>query len=83
MNKINYISLIICAVLIHLSAVAQLRYTPEIEAQASQGDKDALRSLGYCYQTDSANITDALKLADERMYEDKAEYYKEHPEFKR
>ena len=51
MNKINYISLIICAVLIHLSAVAQLRYTPEIEAQASQGDKDALRSLGYCYQS--------------------------------
>ena len=40
-------------------------------------------ALGYCYQTDSANITDALKLADERMYEDKAEYYKEHPEFKR
>ena len=40
-------------------------------------------ALGYCYQTDSSNITDALKLADERMYEDKARYYEEHPEFKR
>ena len=40
-------------------------------------------ALGYSYQNDSADITDALKTADEKMYEDKEQYYKEHPEFKR
>lgn len=40
-------------------------------------------SLGYCYQNDSSNITDALKTADERMYEDKEKFYKQHPELKR
>lgn len=40
-------------------------------------------AIGYCYQSDSSDITSALKLADERMYEDKEKYYKEHPELKR
>ena len=40
-------------------------------------------SLGYCYQNDSTDITAALKLADQRMYEDKDQFYKEHPELKR
>lgn len=40
-------------------------------------------ALGYCYQNDSSDITGALKLADERMYEDKEKYYKQHPELKR
>ena len=40
-------------------------------------------ALGYCYQNDSSDITGALKLADERMYEDKDNYYKQHPELKR
>ena len=40
-------------------------------------------ALGYSYSKDSSNITDDLKLADERMYEDKAAFYKEHPELKR
>ena len=40
-------------------------------------------ALGYSYQNDSSNITGALKLADERMYEDKDNYYKQHPELKR
>ena len=40
-------------------------------------------ALGYSYQKDSADITEALKLADTRMYEDKEQYYKEHPELKR
>ena len=40
-------------------------------------------ALGYCYQNDSTDITEALKTADKRMYEDKEQYYKEHPELKR
>ena len=40
-------------------------------------------AIGYSYQNDSSDITSALKLADERMYEDKEKYYKEHPESKR
>lgn len=40
-------------------------------------------ALGYSYQSDSNDITGALKLADQRMYEDKAKYYLEHPEFMR
>ena len=40
-------------------------------------------AMGYCYQNDSGDITNALKTADEKMYEDKEKYYAEHPEFKR
>jgi GGDEF domain-containing protein len=40
-------------------------------------------ALGYVYQSDSSNITDALKIADQRMYEDKAKYYLDHPEYMR
>ena len=40
-------------------------------------------ALGYSYQNDASDITGALKLADQRMYEDKAKYYMEHPEFMR
>ena len=40
-------------------------------------------AIGYCYQNDLGDITEALKTADERMYEDKEQFYKEHPELKR
>ncbi|MBQ1297638.1 MAG: diguanylate cyclase, partial [Clostridiales bacterium] len=40
-------------------------------------------AVGYAYQNDSKDITGALKLADQRMYEDKAKYYVDHPEFMR
>lgn len=40
-------------------------------------------ALGYVYQNDSSNITEALKTADQRMYEDKAKYYLDHPEYMR
>ena len=45
--------------------------------------KDVSFALGYSFQNDSSDITGALKLADQRMYEDKEKYYKEHPEQKR
>lgn len=40
-------------------------------------------AIGYCYQNDLGDITEALKNADERMYADKEQFYKEHPELKR
>ena len=40
-------------------------------------------AMGYCYQNNLGDITNALKTADEKMYEDKEKYYAEHPEFKR
>lgn len=40
-------------------------------------------ALGYCFAENSGNIVDTLKKADERMYEDKELYYKNHPELKR
>ncbi len=44
---------------------------------------DLVFALGGCYVDDIKNIRYALKVADERMYEDKAEYYKRYPEKKK
>ena len=40
-------------------------------------------ALGMAYDSKISNIRHALRIADERMYEDKALYYKAHPEKKR
>lgn len=40
-------------------------------------------AVGKGYDADSGNVRMALRLADERMYADKAEYYAKHPERKR
>lgn len=40
-------------------------------------------AIGKAYDTDISNIHHILRLADERMYEDKNLYYKAHPEKKR
>jgi diguanylate cyclase (GGDEF)-like protein len=68
-----------------------LTYTTEEEIiakckkvkQIEHNYPDVSFALGYSYSKDSSDITEALKLADERMYEDKEKYYKEHPEFRR
>lgn len=36
-------------------------------------------SAGYCYTNNDINIEKAFTIADEKMYEDKEEYYKTHP----
>ncbi len=38
--------------------------------------------LGGSVVDDSKRVKDALRLADERMYEDKERYYREHPDKK-
>ena len=68
-----------------------LTYTTEEEIaakckkvkQIERNYPDVSFALGYSYSKDSSDITEALKLADERMYENKEKYYKEHPEFRR
>ena len=37
-------------------------------------------ALGSCYEKECRNIRMALRIADERMYEDKKRFYEEHPE---
>lgn len=40
-------------------------------------------SLGGCYMEDTHKIRSALRIADERMYKDKKDYYDNHPKAKR
>ncbi len=40
-------------------------------------------ALGLYYEHSGRDIRDAMRISDERMYEDKVEYYKKHPERKR
>ena len=40
-------------------------------------------AMGYSWEPDSRNVRDALRHADENMYEDKRLYYERHPEKKR
>lgn len=40
-------------------------------------------AIGYCYDDDKSNVRRALRIADERMYEDKRKFYEAHPELKR
>ena len=68
-----------------------LSYTTEDEIKEkcsrvkalSKQYKDVSFALGYSYQNDSSDITSALKLADQRMYEDKETFYRDNPELKR
>ena len=41
-----------------------------------------LFALGSCFDSDELNIRKALRIADEKMYEDKEEYYSEHPDLR-
>ena len=40
-------------------------------------------AVGMCQDSDRSNVRHALRIADERMYEDKRIYYEAHPEMKR
>ena len=49
----------------------------------SKEENDVNFALGYCVEDDCRNVRDALRKADENMYEDKRGYYRAHPESKR
>lgn len=40
-------------------------------------------AVGCCYAASGGDVRDALRLADEDMYQDKQAYYRRHPEFDR
>ncbi len=45
--------------------------------------KNVYMAIGYCYEEDIQNIRRAMRIADERMYEDKSRFYEVHPEMRR
>lgn len=40
-------------------------------------------AIGFCCEKDSREVRRAMKIADQRMYEDKKRYYEQYPDFKR
>ncbi len=50
---------------------------------ASEASKNIRVAVGTCFGDESMDIRTAMHLADERMYKDKEEFYKKHPEFGR
>ena len=56
----------------------------DVDAIRRASDKyEVSFAIGACYESDKKNIRNALRVADERMYEDKKLYYEKHPEKKR
>ncbi|MBQ8109179.1 MAG: sensor domain-containing diguanylate cyclase [Clostridia bacterium] len=54
--------------------------------QIAKYEKDEDRvsfAVGYCVEADCRNVRNALRTADERMYENKREYYRTHPKSER
>ena len=51
--------------------------TLRIRAEESEEVRFA---IGSCYADAKEDVRDAMRLADERMYEDKEKYYQQHPE---
>ena len=50
---------------------------------SSLGFERASFAVGCCFIRSSEEIFSALHISDERMYQDKGEYYRKHPELKR
>ena len=48
----------------------------------SDSSEDVSFAVGQCYADDKKDIKTALRLADERMYDDKKLFYEKHPELK-
>jgi diguanylate cyclase (GGDEF)-like protein len=51
--------------------------------EASQKYEHVCFAIGQCYDASKTNVRQALRIADERMYEDKRKFYEKHPELKR
>ena len=50
--------------------------------EASKKYEHLCFAIVQCYDNDKSNVRQALRIADERMYENKRQYYEEHPELK-
>ena len=53
-------------------------WTKTLRETAGKYD-DLSFAIGSCAESDSRNVREALKIADQRMYDDKREYYVKHP----
>ena len=68
-----------------LIGITEEELTKRVEAirEASKKYEHVCFAIGQCYNDNKSNVRTALKIADERMYEDKRRFYEEHPELKR
>ena len=55
----------------------------EAVREAAEHYENVSFAIGYCYDENKHNVKEALRIADERMYEDKKKYYEMHPEKKK
>ena len=62
---------------------AELDRRVEAAIKASQKYENVCFAIGHCYDDSSSNVRNALRIADERMYENKRQFYEMHPELKR
>ena len=51
--------------------------------RVSQKYEHVCFAIGQCYDDNRSNVRQALRIADQRMYEDKRQFYENHPELKR
>ncbi|SFC76295.1 GGDEF domain-containing protein [Ruminococcus albus] len=61
----------------------ELKCKAEQLREVSEKYAELVFAMGIAFESRVANVQKALHNADERMYEDKERYYKEHPEKKR
>lgn len=68
-----------------LTAITEEQLNKKADAlrKASEKYNDLVFAIGSAYESDVQNVRTALRLADERMYIDKKQYYALHPEKKR
>ena len=55
----------------------------DVLKESSEKSKNIRIAVGACFADASMDIRKAMRLADEKMYKDKKEFYQNHPEFSR
>ena len=68
-----------------ITGITEEELDKRVEAirEVSQKYEHVCFAIGQCYEASKSNVRQALRIADERMYEDKRKYYEMHPELKR
>lgn len=70
-------------VLIEDATPRVLEWQVERVRKQSEAYRNVNFAIGFCCEMDGKDVRKALKIADQRMYEDKKRYYEEYPERKR
>ena len=68
-----------------ITGITEKELDERVEAirNASQKYEHVCFAIGQCYDASKTNVRQALRIADERMYKNKREFYEKHPELKR